>query len=526
MKKIEGKYEVVIPNMNPMMDRKIKEAIAKAIRENVDANAVVNYDPNNMTMMTDFYELTMGQVNHKFGEENVIEIFDEFFRENPYHAGYAVFAGLDKIIDYIDHLHFTDEDIDYLRGLGKFTEEYLDYLRHFEFTGDMYVVPDGTPIFKNEPVITVVAPAIECKIIETALLAIVNAHVAYATATRKVINAAGNRPVWDFSPRRAYGPQAANDASKVAVMAGCAGTSNTKVGKDHGVKVGGTQAHCSVMEAKTQKEGFRRYVQTFPDRPTLLVDTYDTLNSGIPDAIAVCEEEGVELGGIRIDSGNLAELTKAAHGVILPKFPNAKICASNALTGEKIEALDEAGGEVDSFGVGENLCAPIDGRLGMVHKLAGIVEAGDVIAKLKVSNTKEKTTNPGFKKIYRFYDKKTGKAIGDVIALNDEVIPRNKYTLVHEGKPITFVNYRVREIHEQIYRGGELVYQEPTMDEKIRYCAEEMNTIYPGVKTHEYLVELSDKLKALKEQLINEARGNVEHEGGQVKAIGEHPQAV
>ncbi len=525
MKKIEGKYEVIIPNMNPMMDRRIKEAIAKAIKENISENAIVNYDPNNMTMMTDFYELTMSQVNHNFGEENMIEVFDGFFRQEPFHAGYGVFAGLDQIIDYIEHLHFTDEDIEYLRSLNKFTEEFLDYLRHFEFTGDMYVVPDGTPVFRNEPIITVVAPAIECKIIETALLAIVSANIAYATSTRKVINAADGKPVMDFSPRRAYGLHAAMDASKVAVMAGCAGTSNTKAAKDYGMKPMGTHAHSLVMENKTQKEAFRKYVRTFPDNPTLLVDTYDTLGQGIPDAIEVCKEEGVELGAIRIDSGNLAELSKEAYEMMHKEFQNAKVCVSNALTGEKIDDLKENGAVVHNFGVGENLCAPIDGRVGPVYKLAAVEEAGELIAKLKLSNTSEKTTNPGFKKIYRFYDKKTGKALGDVIALSDEIIPTNKYTLVRDGKTITFTNYVVREIHEQIYKGGKLIYHEPTLDERIRYCEEEMKTIYPGTKTHEYFVELSDRLRDLKEEMIKEIRGNT-HEGGQVKTIGRHPEAV
>ncbi len=525
MKKIEGKYEVIIPNMDPMMDRKIKEAIAKAIKENVNAEAIVNYDSHNMTMMTDFYELTMGQVNHKFKEEKVVEVFDEFFRQDPFNAGYGIFAGLDQIIDYIEHLHFTDEDIDYLRSLGKFTEEFLDYLRHFEFTGDMYVVPDGTAVFRNEPIITVVAPTIECKIIETAILAIANEHVAYATATRKVINASEDIPVMDFSPRRAYGPQAAIDASKVAVMAGCKGTSNTKAAKDYGLKPMGTHAHCSVMEAESEKEAFRKYVKTFPENPTLLVDTYDTLESGIPNAIEVCKEEGVELGGIRIDSGDLAELSKAAYEIVTKEFPKAKICLSNALTGEKIEELREAGAQMQSLGVGENLCAPLDGRVGMVHKLAGIEENGMFIPKLKVSNTALKTTNPGFKKIYRFYDKETGKALGDVVALSDEIIPENSYTLEHNGSLVTFTNYKVKEIHKQIYRKGELVYHEPTLDEKIKHCEEEMKALYPEVKTHEYFVELSDRLRNLKEQMINEIKGGV-HAKEQIKTIGVHPQTL
>ena len=310
MKNIEGKFEVKIPNMDPMMDKKIKEAIAKAIRENVSPDAEVEYDPHNMTMMTDFYEMTMGQVNHMNNEENVIEFFDEFFRKEPLNAGYGIVAGLDQIIDYIEHLHFTDEDIDYLRSLGKFSEEYLDYLRHFEFTGDLYAIPDGTAVFRNEPILTVVAPAIECKIMETALLAITNGHVAYATAARKIVNSADGVPVMEFGARRAYGPQAAIDASKTAVMVGCAGTSNVKAAKDYGLIPMGTMAHSAVMEANNEHEAFLKYAKAFPDKPLFLADTYDTLRSGTPNAVKVCKELGIELGGIRIDSGDLAYLSK------------------------------------------------------------------------------------------------------------------------------------------------------------------------------------------------------------------------
>lgn len=508
MKNIEGKFEVKIPNMDPMMDRKIKEAIAKAIKENISPDATVEYDSHNMTMMTDFYEMTMGQVNHMNGEENVIEFFDEFFRKEPLNAGYGIAAGLDQIIDYIEHLHFTDEDIEYLRGLGKFSEEYLDYLRHFEFTGDLYAITDGTAVFRNEPILTVVAPAIECKIMETALLAITNGHVAYATSARKIVNSADGVPVMEFGARRAYGPQAAIDASKTAVMVGCAGTSNVKAAKDYGLTPMGTMAHSAVMEANDEHEAFEKYAKAFPNKPLFLADTYDTIKSGTPNAVKVCKELGIELGGIRIDSGDLAYLSKEAKKIMAKDFPNAKICLSNGLTAETIESLRRQGAVMDSLGVGDNISSP-DKRVGAVYKNSAVIKDGKVDPRIKVSGDTIKTTNPGFKKIYRFYDNETGYALGDVLALADEVIPTDEFTLVHEQEPWkrkTIRNYTVKEVQTQIYKDGKLIYQEPTLEEKINHCEEEMASLYPEVKRnekpHEYYVDLTDKLRALKQELI------------------------
>ncbi len=266
----------------------------------------------NKTMVIDFYEFTMAQTYFDKKEQNKKVYFDIFFRKEPVNAGYGIAAGLDEIIDYIEHLHFTDEDIEYLRSLGKFTDEYLDYLRHFEFTGDLYAIPDGTAVFRNEPILTVVAPAIECKIMETALLSITNGHIAYATSARKIVNSADGTPVMEFGARRAYGPQAAIDASKTAVMVGCAGTSNVKAAKDYGLTPMGTMAHSAVMEAESEYEAFEKYAKAFPNKPLFLADTYDTLKSGTPNAVKVCKEQGIELGGIRIDSGDLAYLSKEA----------------------------------------------------------------------------------------------------------------------------------------------------------------------------------------------------------------------
>ena len=507
MKKIEGKYEVVIPNMDPMMDKKIKELIAKVVQENISSEAVVKYDSHNMTMMTDFYEMTMGYVNYLNGEADVIEFYDEFFRNEPLNAGYGIAAGLDKIIDYVEHLHFTDEDIEYLRGLGKFNEEYLDYLRHFEFTGDIYAMVDGTAVFRNEPILTVVAPSIECKIMETALLAITNGHVAYATAARKIVNSADGIPVMEFGARRAYGPEAAIDASKTAVMVGCKGTSNVKAAKDYGLIPMGTMAHSAVMESNSEYEAFSKYADAFPEKPLFLVDTYDTLN-GTKNAVKVCKDKGIELGGIRIDSGDLAYLSKEAKKIMEKDFPDAKVCLSNGLTAETIESLKRQGAVIDSLGVGDNISSP-DKRVGAVYKNSGLVENGEIIPKIKISGDTIKTTNPGFKKVYRFYDKNTGYALGDVIALSDEIIPKDKFTLIHETdvwKRKTITNYIVREVQTQIYKNGELVYKEPTIDEKIKYCEEEIKSLYPEVKRnempHQYYVDLTDRLRQLKRELI------------------------
>ena len=514
MKPMEMIYQVKIKDMDPMKDKEIKEKIANAIADAIkEYQTSVEYDPHNMSLMTDFYELTMGQVNFTNGEKDVKEYYDEFFRKEPFGAGYGVVAGLDQIIHYIEHLHFTDEDIEYLRSQNKFTEEYLNYLRHFEFTGDIYAIPDGQVVFRNEPIVTVVAPTIECKIIETALLAITNGHVAYATSTRKSVNAAGGIPkeggipIMEFGARRARGLHAACDASKTACMAGCVGTSNVKAAKDYGLIPMGTMAHSAVMESNSEYEAFQKYARSFPDKPLFLVDTYDTLNSGIPNAIQVCIDEGIDLGGIRIDSGDLAYLSKEARKMMSEKFPDSKICVSNGLNAESIESLKLQGAQIDSIGEGDHLSCPI-GNVGAVYKNAAVEKEGKVIPKIKLSENDIKTTNPGYKKIYRFYDKATGYALGDVIAMADEIIPEDVYTFVSDKEPWkkkTITNFEVREVQVPVFKNGHLVYQDPTIKEKIEFCEANMQSLYPEVKRtvkpHEYIVDLSKGEKALKDNM-------------------------
>lgn len=523
MRNMDLKYQITIKDVDPMTDKKIKMELARILRENGYDNINVEYDPHNMTMMTDFYEMTMGQVNNKFKEFEKIDYFDGFFRKEPLNAGYGIVSGVDKLITYIKEFHFTDEDIEFLKENTDLDEDFLNYLRHLQFTGDIWAMEDGTPIFRNEPFITVKAPRIECKLIETAILAIYNSNIAYATAAAKITNASGDVPVMAFGSRRAYGMQAAIDADESAMMVGCAGTSNVKAAKNTKTKPLGTMAHCGVMEASSEVEAFKKYAQTFPNSTTLLVDTYDTIN-GTQNAVDACIKEGVELKGIRIDSGDLAYLSKEAKKIMAKNFPNAKVCLSNGLTAETIESLKNQGAVMDSLGVGDNISSP-DKRVGAVYKLAASVENGKIIPKIKVSGDAIKTTNPGYKKIYRFYDKKTGYALGDVIALADEVIPTDKYTLVCDGEPwkkTNLENYEVRELQVPIFKNGELVYKQPTLEEKQKYFKKEFETLYPEVKRtlnpHQYYVDLSDKLRKLKQELIENVQ-NENVKGRQKKLV-------
>ena len=503
------------------LDEKRKEEFLKLLAENGFGEVTLKEDETNMSLMTDFYELTMSQVNFDNNEQNDIAYFDGFFRREPLDAGYGLIGGTDSLIEYIENLHFTDSDIEYLRSTNKFNEGFLEYLRNFKFKGDIWAMPDGTPVFRNEPFITVRGNKIETKIIETAILAIYNSQIAYTTAARKIVEAANGIdvvvedektheliPIMEFGARRAYGCNAAIDASKCAVIAGCAGTSNTKAAKMYGLTAMGTMAHSCVMEAKSEYEAFKKYANSFKNKPLFLVDTFDTLKSGIPNAIKVCKELGIELGGIRIDSGDLAYLSKEAQKLLKEAFPNAVICLSNGLNAPAIKSLKQQGAVIGSIGCGDNIASP-DKRVGAVYKICATEENGKLIPKIKVSEDKIKTTNPGLKKVWRFYDKETGYALGDIIARHNETIPLDGYTFVnHEDtlqtKDVT--NYTVRELQVPIFKEGQLVYQDPTLEEKRAYCNREMNALYPEVrrveKPHKYIVDLSNELRELRDELI------------------------
>lgn len=510
------------------LDEERQEELLKLLAENGFEDVNLKEDETNMSLMTDFYELTMAQVNVMQDDPNGIEYFDGFFRTEPLDAGYGVVAGTDTMIDYIKNLHFRKSDIDYLRSTGKFSEKFLDYLKDFKFRGDIWAVPDGTPIFRNEPFITVRGNRVECKIVETALLSIYNSQIAYATAARKIVEATNGVdvvvedpktkkmiPIMEFGARRAYGCQAAIDASKCAVMAGCAGTSNTLAAKRYGLIPMGTMAHSAIMEASSEEEAFEKYAKTYPNKPLFLVDTYDTLRSGVPNAIKVCKKLGIELGGVRIDSGDLAYLSKEAMNLLKKEYPNAVICLSNGLNANSISSLKQQGAVIGSIGCGDNIASP-EKRVGAVYKNCAIEEDGKIIPKLKISGDKVKTTNPGFKKIWRFYDKKTGYALGDVITKYDEVIPLDSYTLVNHEDPLQTMelrDYTVRELQVPIFKNGELVYQDLSIPEKVSYCNREMNSLYPEVrrveKPHKYIVDLSVELGELRDQLIDAIKGDV-----------------
>ncbi len=476
----------------------------------------------NKTLMTDFYELTMAATYFDMQKQNEQVYFNIFFRKNPFEGGYTLSGNLDEIIKYIQNFKFSVEEINYLKSLKTFKPEFLNYLADLKFKGDIYAVPDGTMVFPNEPVITVKADMITAQLLETYLLAEFNHGALITTAAKRITNEAKkdgkNIPVMEFGLRRSKGALSGLEASKLAYIGGCAGTSNTYAGMKYGIPVLGTMAHSLIMDYENEYEAFLSYAKSNPDNCVFLVDTYDTLRSGIPNAIKVANDflkpNGYQFKGIRIDSGDLAYLSKEARKMLDEAgYPETTICLSNGLDEYSIRDLLNEGAVIDSLGVGDNLAAPND-RVGGVYKLAATVKNNQIVPKIKISEDNLKTTNPGFKKIYRFYDKKTGYALGDVIALNYEKINANKFTLVHpeqSWKQKTIKDYEVRELLVPIFLNGNLVYQEPTLIEKQKYCEAEYQSFYPEIRRiynpYEYYVDLTEELCNLKSELINEYKG-------------------
>ena len=473
----------------------------------------------NLTMMTDLYELTMSQAYLEQHKEKETAVFDVFFRKNPFNKGYAIMGGLHEVIEFIKKAHFSDEDIEYLRSKNIFNEKFLEYLRYFKFTGDIFAIPDGTPVFANEPILTVKAPIIEAQIIETIILSYLNAGIMYTTAAKRVTEAAEDIPIMEFGARRALGPETAVMASTYSIIGGCIATSNVLAGQEQDIPISGTFAHSFVTSFETEYDAFKAYADTYPDNCILLVDTYDTLRSGVPNAIKIAaylRSKGHELKGIRIDSGDLAYLSKEAKRMFIEAgFPNIKICLSNGLNERTIRSLKEQGAQIDSIGLGDNIVLPDQARVGCVYKEVALKQNNEFISKIKASNDEAKAITPGYKKVYRFYDKQTGYALGDVISLYDEHIPTNKFTLIdpnNESNTLTIKNYNIRPLQENIFINGKQVYQEPTIPEKKEYCKKEMNTIYPEVKReenpHGYYVDLTKKLLKLKKELLKQAKNN------------------
>jgi len=467
----------------------------------------------NKSLMTDFYELTMAQTYFDSGKKDEIAYFDIFFRKNPFNGGYTISGGLDETIDFIKNFHFSEEDINYLRSLNTFSEEFLDYLSDLRFRGDIYSVLDGEVVFPNEPVMIVKSDIITAQLLETALLANFNHASLVTTAAKRICNEAGV-PVMEFGARRARGIDSAIEASKYAYIGGCSSTSNTYAGKKYNIPIAGTMAHSLVTEVEDEYEAFLNYAKTNPNNSLFLVDTYDTLRSGVVNAIRVANEyltpNGYKFKGIRIDSGDLAYLSKEARKMLDEAgYNDAMICLSNGLDEYTIADIIKQGACFDTLGVGDNIAASLD-RVGGVYKLSAIEDKGEIIPKMKLSNDTIKTTNPGFKKVYRFYDKDTNYALGDVICLYDEIIPNDSYTLVHPievWKKKTISNYYVKDLLVPIFINGELVYDKGNVEDDKRYLADGFDTIYPEIKRlvnpHEYYVDLSDKLRELKNSIID-----------------------
>ena len=480
----------------------------------------MNTNSRNLTLLTDLYELTMMQGYFKtHSKEHVV--FDVFYRQNPCGGAYAIACGLDQAIDYIKDLHFEQEDIDYLRSTGFFQEDFLDYLKSFRFTGDIYAIPEGTIIFPKEPLVKVIAPIMEAQLVETALLNIINHQSLIATKAARVVQEAGGG-VMEFGLRRAQGPDAGIYGARAAVIAGCIGTSNVLAGQMFDIPVKGTHAHSWIMSFPSELEAFRTYAELFPDNCLLLVDTYDTLNSGVKHAIQVfreMREKGIhsKLFGIRLDSGDLAYLTKKAR-IMLDEagFPDAIISASSDLDEYLINSLMNQGAKITSWGVGTNLITSKDcPSFGGVYKLAAIMDkkTGTFIPKIKLSENEEKITNPGNKTTYRIYGKDSHKVIADIICLVGETFNEDEPLLLFD--PIATWKktllapgtYTMRELPVQVFKDGECVYHSPKVMDIQKYCKEELNTLWDETKRlvnpHEVHVDLSKPLWDMKHALLD-----------------------
>ncbi|MBQ8892063.1 MAG: nicotinate phosphoribosyltransferase [Bacilli bacterium] len=475
---------------------------------------------DNYTLFTDAYEYNMGSAYLLAGKNNQEAVFDVFFRRIPNNGGYAIMAGVDKVIDYIQNLKFEERELNYFRNWG-YPQEFIEYLKTFKFTGDIYAIPDGTPVFPNEPLLTVKAPLIEAQVIETAILALMNGAMEHATGARRIIEATPKGiPVMEFGSRRADGFDAGIDSAIYGIMAGCSGTSNIHAANMLNIKALGTMAHSFIESFDSELEAFMTWAKIYPDNCNLLVDTYDTLRSGIPNAIKVfkyMKEKGISTQniGIRIDSGDLAYLSKQAR-IMMDQagFPNAKICLSNGLDAETIESLVLQGAKFDSLGVGDNISKP-SGRMGCVYKEVALNEDGLLVPKIKVSNDTIKTVNPGFKKLYRAYNK-NGIAIADIMTERGEKIKRENLLIISpidNMKNITINNFELRELQKTIFKNGELVYYDPEINEKKKYCESEMQTLYEEVKRcknpHEYYVDGTENYINLKNNLIKETKEKV-----------------
>ena len=471
----------------------------------------------NMTMLCDFYELTMGNGYFETGFTDRITYFDVFFRKVPDGGGFAIAAGLEQLIDYIENLHFTDEDIAYLRGRKLFSEEFLAYLKDFRFTGDIYAIPEGTPVFPREPLVVVRAPAVEAQLIETFTLLTVNHQSLIATKANRIVRAARGRTVLEFGSRRAQGADAAIIGARAAYIGGCHGTACTISDEIYGVPAGGTMAHAWVQMFDSELEAFKAYCRIYPTNATLLVDTYNTLESGVPNAIRAFNEVlkpmGITKCGIRLDSGDIAYLSQKARKMLDEAgWETCQISASNSLDEHLIQDLLLQDAKIDMFGVGERMItAKSEPVFGGVYKLVAVEKDGEIIPKIKVSENVEKITVPHFKKIYRLYGNDTGKAIADYMTVYDETVDDSHDLEIFDPnatwKKKTVYDFTARELLVPIFINGKRVYDCPPLEQVRDYCKAQVDTLWDEVKRfdnpHTYYVDLSEKLWTIQQDLLH-----------------------
>jgi nicotinate phosphoribosyltransferase len=477
----------------------------------------------NYTLLCDFYELTMANGYFELGKADEISYFDVFFRKVPDGGGFAIAAGLEQVIEYVKDLKFTEEDIAFLRSKKLFSEEFLNYLRTFRFTGDIYAVPEGTPIFPGEPIMTICAPSVEAQFIETYVLLALNHQSLIATKANRIVRAAQGRPVMEFGARRAQGASGAIMGSRAAYIGGCAATACAISDKEFGIPATGTMAHSWVQMFDTEYEAFESYCKIYPNNATLLVDTYDVLKSGIPNAIKafdnVLKPLGIKKCGIRLDSGDITYLSKKARKMLDEAgYTECKIVVSNSLDEVLIRDLMLQGARIDLFGVGERLItAKSNPVFGGVYKLVAVEHDGEIIPKIKISENPEKITNPHFKKVFRIFDNETGTAVADQLCVYDETIdesePLEIFDPVQVWKTKTVTNFTAKELLVPIFKGGECVYECPTIHEIRDYCKAQIMTLWDEVKRfenpHRYYVDLSRKLWDIKHGLLmNRGKNN------------------
>ena len=472
----------------------------------------------NLTMLTDFYEITMANGYFETGMDDTIAYFDVFFRRIPDGGGYAIMAGLEQVIDYLKELSFSEDDIEYLRGKNAFSEKFLEYLANFEFKCDVWAVPEGTPIFPGEPILTVRGPVIQAQFIETMILLIINHQSLIATKASRIVREAGGRPVMEFGTRRAHGNSAAIYGARAAYIGGCAGTACAIADIDMGIPALGTMAHSWVQMFDSEYDAFKAYAEIYPDNCTLLVDTYNVLKSGVPAAIKVFDEVKPAKKGIRIDSGDIAYLTKKARAMLDEAgHEDCAIVVSNSLDEYLIRDILHEGACIDSFGVGERLItAKTEPVFGGVYKLSAIEKDGNLIPKIKVSENVEKITNPGFKSLFRLFDKVTDEPLADLITLDGETIPEDGEYEIFDPKATwkkkTVSNFYAVNLRKPIFIDGKYVYNSPSIDEIRTYCRKEMDAMWAEMKRLEnpqtYYVDLSYELWKLKNDMLGNKTDN------------------